>query len=102
LQAEALFQLDVEGEIVAFEQALGVFRRFRPDDGGAVAFQRQDGEGAGRQEMFLGAALMRALMGDGGDDAHLAVIPMHRLDAGERAQVGFRAVGGDQQPGLHG
>ncbi len=37
---------------------------------------------------------------DGGDDARLAVIPVHRLDAGHVAQLRAHAVAGDQQPCL--
>ena len=62
--------------------------------------QRQDGERAGGQEMLLGAAIVRALMRDGADDARLAIVPVHRLDAGHVAQLRVDAVGGDQQPRL--
>ncbi len=50
--------------------------------------------------MFLGAAIVRAFMRDGADDAGLAVVPFHRLDAGHVAQLRVDAVGGDQQPRL--
>ena len=59
--------------------------------------QRQDREGPGRQEMLLGAAVVRPFMRDRADDAGLAVVPVHRLDAGHVAQPRLHAVGGDKQ-----
>ena len=48
--------------------------------------------------MLLGNALMRALMFDGRDDAGLAILPCHSLDAGEIAQLGTHAVTGNDEP----
>ena len=101
LQAEALLQFDLEDEVVAGDQPFGVRRALGPDDAtSGCPLQRQDGEGAGRQEMLFGAAIVRALMRHGADDARLAVFPVHRLDAGHVAQLRADAVGGDQQPRL--
>ena len=52
-----------------------------PDDRRAPALQRQDGEWAGRQKMFLGAAFMIALVPDIDDDRRLAVVPAVQGDA---------------------
>ena len=55
------------------------------------------GERAGGQEMLLRAAFMIALVGDGGDDAGLVVVPADGRDAGERGELRARAVGGDRE-----
>jgi hypothetical protein len=102
LVAEAAFQFLLEDEVVGRDQPLGIGRPLGPDQGGPVAGQRQDREGAGGQEMLLRHALMRPFVLDRGDDARLAVVPMHGLDAGNVAQLRFRAVAGDQQPRLDG
>ena len=98
LEAETLFQFELEDEVVAGDQSVGVLAcaRSRRSTNGCPS-QRQDGEGAGGQEMLLGAAVMRPFMRHGADDAGLAVFPVHRLDAGHVAQLRFDAVGGDQQ-----
>ena len=100
LQAEALLELGLEQERIAGDQFFGVGRALGPDDRRAVAGQRQDGERPGRQEMLLGAAIVRPLMRDRADDAGLAVLPADGLDAGHVAQPRLDAVGGDQQRGL--
>jgi len=97
LEAETLFELGLEDEIVLLDETFGVGGALGPDDGGAVAFQRQGRERSGRQEMLLGAAVMRALMRHCADDSGLAVLPVHRLDAGHVAQARTHAVGGDKQ-----
>ena len=97
LQAEALLELGLEQERIAGYQPFGVGRPLGPYDRGSVAGQRQDGEWAGRQEMLLGAAIVRAFMRHRADDARLAVFPVDGLDAGHVAQPRFDAVGSDQQ-----
>ena len=47
--------------------------------------------------MLLGAAVMIALVRDGGDDAGLIVVPADAADAGRLADRRTRAVGGDQE-----
>ena len=47
--------------------------------------------------MLLRAAFMIALVGDGGDDAGLIVIPADGRDARKRAELRARAVGGDRK-----
>ena len=74
--AEALLELQFEDEIVRRDQPLRLPRRLGPDERGAVALERQDGERAGRQEMLFRAPFMRALVGDRRDDARLAVVPV--------------------------
>ena len=69
-----------------------------PHDRRALAFERQDRERPGGQEMLLGAAVVIALVRHRGDDAGLAVGPAEALDAGALADAGARAVGRDQQP----
>ena len=56
--------------------------------------------GSSRKEMFLGAAVMIALVADGDDDAGLIVVPAMGGDAGALAQLRARAVGGHQQARL--
>src|SRR4051812_3316225 len=82
LQSEARLKLGVEAGIVESHQPLRLAQPFRPDDGGAAAGQRQDGERAGRQEMLLGTPLMVALVLDRGDDPGLAIVPAMHRDAG--------------------
>jgi hypothetical protein len=80
-------------------QALGAARLLGPDDGGAATRQRQDGEGAGGQEVLLGASLVVVFVADGADDAGLAVVPADGADAGEVAQARPSPVAGDEQSG---
>ena len=44
---------------------------------------------------------MRPLVRDGADDARLAIVPVHGLDARHVAQLGTHTVGRDQQPRRH-
>jgi hypothetical protein len=48
--------------------------------------------------MLFGAAIVRAFMGNRGDNARLAVFPALGLDPGHVAQAGLDAVGSDHQP----
>ena len=100
LVAEAALQLFLEDEVVAGDQPFRILRPLRPDQRGAVVLQGQRRKGPGRQEMLLRRAVMRALVLDGGDDAGLAIVEIHRLDAGGIAQLRAHAVAGDQQPRL--
>ncbi len=97
LVAEAAFQLFLEDQIVAVHEALCILRALAPDERRAVAGERQGRERAGGQEMLLGRAVMRAFVLHGGDDAGLAVIEAHRLDAGHVAQFRAGAVAGDEE-----
>ena len=97
LQAEAAFQLGVEFAVRQRDDALGFALFLGPHDGRAIALQRQNRERPRRQEMLLGAALMIALVRDGGDDARLLVVPADAADAGRLTERRARAVGGDQK-----
>ena len=83
MQAEAALQLGMERVVRQRDDALrfvGFSSVHTIDE--RLALQRQDGERAGGQEMLLGAAVMVALVRDGGDDAGLVVVPAVRRDAG--------------------
>ena len=82
MRAEAQPQFFLERVRLKRQHALGFRGPLRPDQRGAVAGQRQDGEWAGRREMFLGPAIVRQFVFDRGDEAHLVVGPAHKLDAG--------------------
>src|SRR6185503_18472549 len=97
MQAEAALELVVEFGVRECDDPLGGGGLLGPDEGGAPAAERQDGEGAGGEEMLLGTALVIALMGDCGDDGGLAIGPAVDRNAGELAQARAGAVGGDQQ-----
>ena len=97
LEAETLFQFSVEFIVRQRDDALGLMLFFRPHDGRALALQRQNRERSRRQEMLLGTAVMFALMGNGGDDARLVVVPAGAADAGRLANERTCAVGGDQE-----
>ena len=91
LQAETLLQLVFEQELVAGHQLFGILCALHPDDRGAVGailvgLEGQRGERARGEKMLLGAAIVRALVRDGADNAGLAVFPPYRLDAGHVAQ----------------
>ena len=101
MQAEALFQFGVEVRVRQRDDALGLARALGPHDRGAVAGQRQDRERPGRQEMLFRAAVMIALVADGGHDRRLAVVPAVRRDAGLLADARARAVGADQKRASH-
>ena len=95
-------ELGVEIVVGQRDDALGLAaspRSTRSRSGGRRGrLQRQDRERAGGQEMLLGAAIVIALVRDGGDDGGLAVGPAVPRDAGLLADRRARAVGGDQQP----
>ena len=97
MQAEALFQLGVEAVVRQRDDALGLALFLGPHDRRALALERQDRERPRRQEMLLGAAVMIALVRDGGDDARLTVVPADAADAGRLADRRARAIGGDQE-----
>ena len=64
---------------------------FGPHDRRALALQRQDRERPGRQEMLLGAAVMIALVRDGGDDAGLVVVPADASRCRPASRIAERA-----------
>src|SRR5262249_46904053 len=70
---------------------LGPHDRRTMADGG-IARQRQDRERPGREKMLLGAAVVIALVRDGGDDGGLAVAPAMAGDARALADRRTRAV----------
>ena len=100
-----LAQFGREAELKLAREVLGVEREKRagvraalvPDDARPAAGKRQDRERAGGQEMLLRTAFMIALVGDGGDDAGLVVIPADGRDARKRDELRARAVGGDRK-----
>ena len=98
MQAEALLQLGVKFLVGQRDDALGLARGFGPHDRRALSRERQDRERPGGQEMFLGAAVVLALVRHRGDDRRLIVIPAMRGDAGLFADLRARAVGADQKP----
>src|SRR4029077_19427709 len=75
VQAKALFEFGVEVVFAERNDARGFLAVFGPDQRRALSSQRQDRERARGQKMFLGAAVMIALMADGNDDAGLIVLP---------------------------
>ena len=97
MQAEALFQLGVKLLVRQRDDARGLAAFLRPDDGRAIAGERQNGERPGRQKMLLGAAAMRALMRDRRDNARLPIIPAEARDARALANGRARAVGGGEK-----
>ena len=98
MQAEAFLQLGMEFIVGQRDDALRLARVLGPHDRRALARQRQDRERPRGQEMFLGAAVVLALMRHRGDDRRLIVIPSMRGDAGLFADFRARAVGADQKP----
>ena len=92
-------ELKLAREVFGFEREKrsGARAALVPDDARPAAGKRQDRERAGGQEMLLCTAFMIALMGDGGDDAGLVVIPADGRDARKRDELRPRAVGGDRK-----
>ena len=72
---------------------------FGPDDGAAVALQRQHGKGAAGEEMLHGFTAMGLRMLDRGDDADLRIAPADAFDSRALAQARALAVGGDEEFG---
>src|SRR5258708_15463435 len=60
--------------------------------GGGIALQRQDREWPGGEEVFFGAAVMRALMRDRRDDLGLPLAPSHTDGSRLRAHARPRAI----------
>src|SRR5262249_56848055 len=94
MEPEAPLELDMEIGIRQREDALSLGRRLGPHDRGAPALERQNGERTGRQEMFLGAATVIALMLDRRHDARLRIVPPAGGDAGAPADPGTGARSG--------
>ena len=97
MQAEALFQLVMEFRIRQREDALCFFCGFGPYDGNAFSREWQDCKRPGRHEVFLGAAIVLALMRDRADDGRLIVIPAKRRNPGGLAYLRARAVRANQK-----
>ena len=97
--AETARQLPQEPFIVQRHDGPGQGRLLRPHDGGPVARQGQDGEGAGGQEAFVGDGAVGLFMGHGADDAGLRVGPSGDGDAGVVAGLRVAAVGAHHQGG---
>ncbi len=87
MQSKALFELTVEFIFAQGDNARGLAAGFGPHQRRALPFQRQDREWTCGEEMFLGAALMIALVADGDDNAGLIVIPAMGSDPGALAQL---------------
>jgi hypothetical protein len=96
-EGEAIFELAQEVVGRQRQKRLGVGAALVPHNAGKAPAHWQDGEGPGGQEMLFGAALVVALVGDGGDDGGHAGVPADHRDLGELAQLRARAVGGDDQ-----
>ena len=84
-RAEPPRQVGVEGLVSGVAQRLAVGRALGPDQAGPVVGQRQDGERAAGQEIFVGDPQVRPLQLHRGDHARLFVGPADLADAG-----GFR------------
>src|SRR5260221_549805 len=85
-QPEAADEFFLEFQRRKRDQALGLAAFFRPYDRRAPSGERQDREASRRKKMLFGAALMIALMTDGGDDAGLAVAPGYGANASRYAR----------------
>ncbi len=99
MQAKAFFELELEFVVRQRNDARRFAAPLGPHQRRALAGQRQDRERTGRQEMFLGAAAVVALVRDGDDDAGLVVVPTVERNAGALPQRRFRAVSGDKEIG---
>src|SRR5688500_11662822 len=97
MQSETLFDFGMEIRVLQRHDTVGFFFLLSPDNGRALALERQDRERTGRQEMLLGAAIVIALMRDRRDNAGLSVLPAEALDAGLLANRRSRTVGGNQE-----
>ena len=100
--AHAAGEFAREGGVVQAQQAFGDGGAFRPDDGREVggalrARHGKLGERAGGEKMLQRAAVMRQIVGDGADDAGLAIGQMGDADAGLVAQWAAAAFGGDHE-----
>ncbi len=100
MQPKALFEFAVEFVVAERDDARGLGALLGPHQRRALSRQRQDRERAGGQEMFLGAAVMVALVADRDHDAGLIIFPAMGGDAGALAQLRARAVGRHQQARL--
>ena len=99
LQSKTLFEFGVELIVRQRNDPLGFTRIFSPDDRTAFSGERQDREGAGRQEMLFSAAVVIALVRDCRDDRRLIVVPAMRGDPRMFADLRPGAVGTSQQTG---
>ena len=102
-ETEAPLELGVKFRIGQRDEARRLLRLLGPHDRrtvahGGIAGQRQDCKRPGGKKMLLGAPVMVALVGDGGDDGGLAVAPAVAGDPGALADRRMRAIGGDQKP----
>ena len=99
LQSKTLFEFSVELIVRQRNDPLGLTCIFRPDDRTALSGERQDREGAGRQEMLFRAAVMIAFVRDCRDDRRLVVVPAMRGDPRMFADLRPGTVGTSQQTG---
>src|SRR5262249_61194578 len=102
METEAPLELGVKFLLGQRDDARRRLRLFGPHDRRTVAHrgiarQRQDREWPGREKMLLSAAVMIALVRDGGDDGGLAVAPTMAGDARALADRRTRAVGSDHE-----
>ena len=81
VQAKTLLEFAVKFLFAQSDDARGLGALLGPHQRRAVAGQRQDRKGPGGEKMFLGAAVMIALVADGDDDAGLVVVPAMGGDA---------------------
>ncbi len=89
--------MGVEGLVRGRAQRLAPAGAFGPDQIGPVLCQRQDGEGAVRQEILMGDVAVRLLHADGADHAALLIGPAEDVDARRAAHGRVAALGPDDQ-----
>src|SRR5262245_47652822 len=102
MEAEAPLELGMKFRVGQRDDARRRLRLLGPHDrrtmaSGGIARQRQDRERPSGEKMLLGAAVVIALVRDGGDNGGLAVAPAMAGDARALADRRTRAVGSDQQ-----
>src|SRR5262249_60405342 len=102
VRAEAPLELGMKFRVGQRDDARRLLRLLGPHDRRAVApsgiaCERQDRERPSREKMLLGAPVMIALVGDGGDDGGLAVAPAVAGYACPAADRRMRAIGRDKE-----
>src|SRR5262249_62241675 len=102
METEAPLELRVKFLLGQRDDARRRLRLLGPHDrrtmaSGGIARQRQDRERPSGEKMLLGAAVMGALVHDGGDDGGLAVAPAVAGESRALADRPTRAVGNDQR-----
>src|SRR5262249_6580725 len=94
---EAFSELGDECHFVGGHDRLAACFGLGPYDRGAIALERQDGEGTGGEEMLNGLAVMRRRMRSRGNDTDLWIAPTDTFDASHFAQPRAFAVGSDEK-----